>query len=168
MSFHAEFTRPATPSSPTDASPSDTPTPPSRATRMPPTSPTREARDRFAALITSPDRTDRLAAALDPLACPELLRRLFDSVVDDAHPIAQLLRAVVAARLHVAWRTAHAAVDYERIARAAAGRVPLEISVAFLQRALRWSGAVRSTLGRSLRANPDRLAALLGDRWWRE
>ncbi len=117
------------------------------------------------ALLASEDLEDRLTAVVLPDACPERLARAFDGVRDDARPLAALVRAVVAAELRVAWRCAVAPVEHVRIARAAAGRVPLPMTVEVLRRALGWSWPVRATLGRWLAENPDRIAAMVGDRW---
>jgi hypothetical protein len=122
-------------------------------------------RDDVRALLDSDDLEDRLAAVLLPDASPERLGRAFDGVRDDPRPLAALVRAVVAAKLRVTWRFADAAVDHVRIARAAAGRVPLPITVEVLRRALRWSWPVRAALGRWLADNPDPVAAMVGDRW---
>jgi hypothetical protein len=117
------------------------------------------------ALLESDDLEDRLTAVVLPDACPERLARAFNGVRDDARPLAALVRAVVAAKLRVAWRCADAPVEHVRIARAAAGRVPLPMSVEVLRRALGWSWPVRAALGRWLAENPDPIAAMVGDRW---
>ena len=116
-------------------------------------------------LLASDDLEDRLTAVLQPDLCAERLARAYDGVLDDARPSAALLRAVVAARLRVAWRRAHAPVKHVRIARAAAGRIPLPMTVEVLRRALTWSWPVRATVGRWLAENPDPIAAQAGDAW---
>ncbi len=118
--------------------------------------------------IASPSLDTRLAAVLDPAVGLADLAVAFDGVRDDRHPTAALIRATVAARLHVAWLAADGdVVTACRVARAAAHRVPLPIPVAVLARAARWSPLVRATIGRALRANPDPIAAMLGTRWCR-
>jgi hypothetical protein len=109
----------------------------------------------------------RLAAVLDPWVGPASLAIAFDGVAGDRHPTALLIRATVAARLHVAWLAAGDVVTACRVAHAAAKRVPLPVPVAVLARALGWSPLVRATIGRALRANPDPITALLGARWCR-